>query len=164
MCLFAGTKKQFKENREAVITRMKKNGGKLTCYKVYTVASDGFTLVPPCYSNKAIEIKGDYITSDRRSVKPGDHEYSQTYCDVLIEEGIHVFLTRDGAKKYLSSCQNGKIFKVQGDVKDFVAISSDWRRAKQLVFKRVKPIDPEFKGYKFNSVVKWVNCPTKKNK
>lgn len=102
--------------------------GNVVCYKVL---NDDLTSI---YQYTQYEYN-KVTKSDRKSKKLDEFErYS-------VDRGIHVILTRSQARK-IAKEEHGKVFKVQCNLKDLVAIGiwPDYFQCKSAVFMQVKLI------------------------
>lgn len=164
MCLYAGTVQEHEDNLKAFSAKMKKKGGKMTFYKAYT---EGTThdieldkpvavLEPPYYNGRIkIEQRSRNIVSDRRTKNIKREEIVWNNSDlypfkvIRVCNGIHVFETLNSAKIFKASQGDCKIFEVEGNVRDLVAVSAD-TPGRELVFMKIKATDPKFKNYPKN--------------
>lgn len=100
--------------------RMRGNGGKLTCWKVYDVEKGRLcALIHTHRASSGGEVTHGEIVSNRMRQSPGaDAEDSKTLGVCVINRGIHVYTDRDSADA--TEWQADAVVPVQCDVDDLV--------------------------------------------
>ena len=112
----------------------KKNAGKtITVWKVYLSPKDSLELTPPVKSGKEAIYHG-IIKSDRRFICHDNRDSHYLEADlgkrgIIVNRGIHVFLTRNNARKYRVENSDESIFKCTAEVNDLVGVNGNTTEA-----------------------------------
>lgn len=137
--------------------KVKVKNGKVVLWKIYTesVKINDRGIQVPCLRSPYVYLDGvisnrGFIRSNRESKKLTERE--TIHC--IVENGIHVFLTRKDCRAKVKTKNDNKwdgahysVFKVECSMRDLVGVGYSFGEIPSAVFMKVKPVDPRFETF-----------------